>query len=104
MKIDNENIDIERIAKLSQLEFLDDDLECIYKDMTDIIRMINELPDIYKDKEYECFYNNFYNEENSNGLSKLRDDIIIDSETMCEKLLKNAPCIHNGFLSIPKTF
>lgn len=102
MKIDNENksIDIERIAKLAQLEFLNDELEGIYKDMTDIIRMINEMQDIYKDKEYECFYN----EENSNGLSELRDDIIIDSETMCEELLKNAPYIHNGFLSIPKTF
>lgn len=102
MKIDNENesIDIERIARLSQLEFLDDELECIYKDMTDIIRMINELPDNYKDKEYEYFYN----KENSNGLSELRDDTITDSEIMYEELLKNAPYIHNGFLSIPNTF
>ena len=58
MKIDNENksIDIERIAKLAQLEFLNDELEGIYKDMTDIIRMINEMQDIYKDVQSNLSY------------------------------------------------
>lgn len=101
IKIDNksESIDIEHIARLSQLEFSDDELECIYKDMIDIIEMIDELPYIDKDKEHEYFCT----EENSNSLPELREDIIIDNEITHKEILKNAPYVHNGFLSIPKT-
>lgn len=84
------NIDIRHIAKLSALEFSENELAEIREDMEELTRVFSELPDTIipvTDTERKM---------------ELRSDDIIDSEIPSEVLISLAPASSENCYSVPQ--
>ncbi len=85
-------IDINHIAKLSRLEFNDEQITLFEKQMKDIVKMVEQL-DADNDADIGI---------NPNDPMTLRDDVVSDSYPR-EKILSNAPMVEAGCFVVPKT-
>lgn len=86
------NIDIRHIAKLARLKIDDSELERYESEMTDIIRMVEAMPEI--------------NEEliiDPNNAMELREDKLAEDRLSRDVMLKNAPKVVAGCVVVPKT-
>ncbi len=86
------DIDIRHIAKLSRLKIEDSELAGYEKEMSDIIAMVEAMPDISDELTVDP--------ENA---MKLRPDIIGETKITRDEILKNAPKIVAGCVVVPKT-
>ena len=85
-------IDIKHIAKLSRLKISDDELKGYEKEMSDIIDMVEAMPDIHDELTVDP----------ENAMT-LRPDEIGDTKISRDEVLKNAPKIVAGCVVVPKT-
>lgn len=86
------NIDIRHVAKLARLKIDDGELERYESEMTDIIRMVEAMPEI--------------NEEliiDQNNAMALREDKLSKDKLSRDVMLKNAPKVVAGCVVVPKT-
>lgn len=86
------NIDIKHIAKLARLKIDDSELERYESEMTDIIKMVEAMPEI--------------NEEliiGPNNAMHLREDKLSEDKLSRDVMLKNAPKVVAGCVVVPKT-
>lgn len=86
------NIDIKHIAKLARLKIDDSELERYESEMTDIIKMVEAMPEI--------------NEEliiDPNNAMHLREDKLSQDKLSRDVMLKNAPKVVAGCVVVPKT-
>lgn len=86
------NIDIRHVAKLARLKIDDSELERYESEMTDIIRMVEAMPEI--------------NEEliiDPNNAMHLREDKLTEDKLSRDVMLKNAPKVVAGCVVVPKT-
>lgn len=86
------NIDIKHIAKLARLKIDDSELERYESEMTDIIKMVEAMPEI--------------NEEliiDPNNAMTLREDKLSQDKLSRDVMLKNAPKVVAGCVVVPKT-
>ena len=86
------NIDIRHVAKLARLKIDDGELERYESEMTDIIRMVEAMPEI--------------NEEliiDQNNAMALREDKLSQDKLSRDVMLKNAPKVVAGCVVVPKT-
>ncbi len=86
------NIDIKHIAKLARLKIDDSELERYESEMTDIIKMVEAMPEI--------------NEEliiDPNNAMHLREDKLSEDKLSRDIMLKNAPKVVAGCVVVPKT-
>lgn len=86
------NIDIRHIAKLARLKIDDSELERYESEMTDIIKMVEAMPEI--------------NEEliiDPNNAMELREDKLSEDKLSRDVMLKNAPKVVAGCVVVPKT-
>ncbi len=86
------NIDIRHVAKLARLKIDDSELERYESEMTDIIRMVEAMPEI--------------NEEliiDQNNAMALREDELSQDKLSRDVMLKNAPKVVAGCVVVPKT-
>lgn len=86
------NIDIKHIAKLARLKIDDSELERYESEMTDIIKMVEAMPEI--------------NEEliiDPNNAMTLREDKLSEDKLSRDVMLKNAPKVVAGCVVVPKT-
>lgn len=86
------NIDIKHIAKLARLKIDDSELERYESEMTDIIKMVEAMPEI--------------NEEliiDPNNAMYLREDKLSEDKLSRDVMLKNAPKVVAGCVVVPKT-
>lgn len=86
------NIDIKHIAKLARLKIDDSELERYESEMTDIIKMVEAMPEI--------------NEEliiDPNNAMTLREDKLSQDKLPRDVMLKNAPKVVAGCVVVPKT-
>lgn len=85
-------IDTAHIARLAHLEFDDNELSRIHRDMEDILGMVGSLPDAEKRLAAE------YEEK-----MQLRADEPDGEAFTREEMLGNAPCVYDGCIAVPKT-
>lgn len=85
-------IDIRHIAKLSRLKIDDSELPKYEKEMSDIIAMVEAMPDI--DDELTV---------DPNNAMTLREDVIGENKFSRNEILKNAPKTVAGCVVVPKT-
>lgn len=85
-------IDVRHIAKLSYLKIEDDEIGTYQKQMSDIIQMVEALPD----------QADFDAKPRVEDAMQLREDEIRPS-TPRDKLLQNAPQVEAGCVIVPKT-
>ena len=86
------NIDIKHIAKLARLKIDDSELERYESEMTDIIKMVEAMPEI--------------NEEliiDPNNAMHLREDKLSEDKLSRDVMLKNTPKVVAGCVVVPKT-
>ena len=86
------NIDNRHVAKLARLKIDDSELERYESEMTDIIRMVEAMPEI--------------NEEliiDPNNAMHLREDKLAEDKLSRDVMLKNAPKVVAGCVVVPKT-
>lgn len=86
------NIDIRHVAKLARLKIDNSELERYESEMTDIIRMVEAMPEI--------------NEEliiDPNNAMHLREDKLAEDKLSRDVMLKNAPKVVAGCVVVPKT-
>ncbi len=84
-------IDIKHLAKLSNLRFDESEAEKLEKEMSDIIGMVENMPDI-KGSDLQ---------PDPNNRMILREDEIKPSFSRTE-MLKNVPCSQAGCIVVPK--
>ena len=85
-------IDIKHIAKLARLKIDDSELERYESEMTDIIKMVEAMPEI--------------NEEliiDPNNAMHLREDKLSEDKLSRDVMLKNAPKVVAGCVVVHKT-
>ena len=85
--------DIDKLAKLSALEFTEEEKSGLLKQIIDIIDMIDDCSQVETDGEYVF--------ENAVGLDVLREDEVSPSMPR-EIALLNAPKRHKGCFVVPK--
>ncbi len=86
------NIDIRHVAKLARIKIDDSELSRYESEMTDIIRMVEAMPEI--------------NEEliiDPNNAMQLREDKLAEDRLSRDVVLKNAPKVVAGCVVVPKT-
>ncbi len=86
------NIDIRHVAKLARIKIDDSELSRYESEMTDIIRMVEAMPEI--------------NEEliiDPNNAMQLREDKLAEDRLSRDVMLKNAPKVVAGCVVVPKT-
>ncbi len=86
------NIDIKHIAKLARLKIDDSELERYESEMTDIIKMVEAMPEI--DEELII---------DPNNAMHLREDKLSENKLSRDIMLKNAPKVVAGCVVVPKT-
>lgn len=86
------DIDIRHIAKLSRLKIDDSELSGYEKEMSDIIAMVEALPDINDELTVDL----------DNAMT-LRADEVADKKIPRDEILKNAPKTVAGCVVVPKT-
>jgi aspartyl-tRNA(Asn)/glutamyl-tRNA(Gln) amidotransferase subunit C len=84
-------IDIMRIAELAKLSIPDDKVDKFKSDITDMIKLVENLPDLPTDGSLI----------DPNDVMELREDIVKPSWPR-DEILKNAPSTRAGCLLIPK--
>ena len=85
-------MDVKRVAKLARLRIPEDKIAKMGSDMEDIVRLVENLPDL-SDK------NALIDAENT---MELREDEIIPSYPR-DEILRNAPKAVAGCIVVPKT-
>lgn len=83
-------VDTKHIAKLSYLEFNEDEMLKMQKDMEDIIEMVSSLPD---DKNCPKIVKTI----------QMRADEHKKETFDREEILQNAPQVYDGCIAVPKT-
>ena len=86
------NIDIKHIAKLSRLKIDDSEIARYEKEMSDIIDMVEQLPQIEDDLLLDTA-----------NVMQLRKDEISNEKLSRDEILKNAPKVVAGCVVVPKT-
>lgn len=86
------NIDIRHIAKLSRLKIEDSELLGYQKEMSDMIAMVESMPDIQDELTVD-----------PDNAMTLRTDEISDKKIPRDEILKNAPKTVAGCVVVPKT-
>ncbi len=86
------NVDIKHVAKLARLKIDDSELSRYESEMSDIIGMVESMPDI--DDEWLV---------DENNAMELRKDELSDDKLSREQILKNAPKVVAGCVVVPKT-
>ncbi len=86
------NVDIKHVAKLARLRIDDSELSRYESEMSDIIGMVESMPDI--DDEWLV---------DENNAMELRKDELSDDKLSREQILKNAPKVVAGCVVVPKT-
>lgn len=86
------NVDIKHVAKLARLKIDDSELARYENEMSDIISMVESMPDI--DDEWLV---------DENNAMELRKDELSDNKLSREQILKNAPKVVAGCVVVPKT-
>ena len=84
------DINIKRIAELAMLEVNEDESQKISAEITEMINMVSDLPEL-SDEQYNTFE------------MELREDEVISSEYSRDELLMNAPETNSGCFSVPRT-
>ena len=84
-------MDVKRVAKLARLRIPDEKLAKMEADMEDIVRMVENLPDISSSDALI----------DVNNTMELREDVIVPSYPR-EAILKNAPKAVAGCIVVPK--
>lgn len=85
-------IDIRHIAKLSRLKIDDSELLDYQKEMSDIIAMVEAMPDIEDELTVD-----------PDNAMALRKDEIGENKISRDEILKNAPKTVAGCVVVPKT-
>lgn len=85
------NIDLKHIAKLARLRIDDSELKRYESEMTDIINMVNSLPEI---SEELCL--------DPDQAMILREDKLSDDKISRDEMLSNAPKVVAGCVVVPK--
>ena len=85
------NIDLKHIAKLARLRIDDSELKRYESEMTDIINMVNSLPEI---NEELCL--------DPDQAMILREDKLSDDKISRDEMLSNAPKVVVGCVVVPK--
>lgn len=85
------NIDLKHIAKLARLRIDDSELKRYESEMTDIINMVNSLPEI---NEELCL--------DPDHAMILREDKLSDDKISRDEMLSNAPKVVAGCVVVPK--
>ncbi|HIS25172.1 MAG TPA: Asp-tRNA(Asn)/Glu-tRNA(Gln) amidotransferase subunit GatC [Candidatus Faeciplasma gallinarum] len=85
------NIDLKHIAKLARLRIDDSELKRYESEMTDIINMVNSLPEI---NEELCL--------DPDQAMILREDKLSDDKISRDEMLSNAPKVVAGCVVVPK--
>lgn len=86
------DIDIRHIAKLSRLKIDDSELAGYEKEMSQIIAMVEAMPDIEDELTVD-----------PDNAMTLRADEIGENKPSRDEILKNAPKIVAGCVVVPKT-
>lgn len=86
------DIDIKHIAKLSRLRIDESELAGYEKEMSDIISMVEAMPDIQDELTVD-----------PNNAMTLRADTVSDVKIPRDEILKNAPKTVAGCVVVPKT-
>lgn len=86
------DIDIKHIAKLSRLRIDESELAGYEKEMSDIISMVEAMPDIQDELTVD-----------PNNAMTLRADTVSDVKIARDEILKNAPKTVAGCVVVPKT-
>ena len=86
------NIDIRHVAKLARLKIDDSELERYESEMTDIIRMVEAMPEIKEELIID-----------PNNAMHLREDKLAEDKLSRDVMLKNAPKVVAGCVVVPKT-
>lgn len=86
------DIDIRHIAKLSRLKIDDSELAGYEKEMSDIIAMVEAMPDIQDELTVD-----------TDNVMTLRADVIAEKKIPRDEMLKNAPKTVAGCVVVPKT-
>ena len=85
------NIDLKHIAKLARIRIDDSELTRYASEMTDIINMVNSLPEI---NEELCL--------DPDQAMILREDKLSDDKISRDEMLSNAPKVVAGCVVVPK--
>ena len=85
------NIDLKHIAKLARLRIDDSELKRYESEMTDVINMVNSLPEI---NEELCL--------DPDQAMILREDKLSDDKISRDEMLSNAPKVVAGCVVVPK--
>lgn len=83
-------VDTKHIAKLSYLEFNEDEMLKMQKDMEDIIEMVSSLPDTEKCPKIVNSVQLRADEQEKEAFDR-------------EEILQNAPQVYDGCIAVPKT-
>ena len=86
------DIDIRHIAKLSRLRISEDELSGYEKEMSDIIAMVESMPDIEDELTVD-----------PDNAMVLRSDEVVSEKIPRDEILKNAPKVVAGCVVVPKT-
>lgn len=86
------DIDIRHIAKLSRLRISEDELSGYEKEMSDIIAMVESMPDIEDELTVD-----------PDNAMALRSDEVVSEKIPRDEILKNAPKVVAGCVVVPKT-
>lgn len=86
------NVDIKHVAKLAKLRINDDELSRFESEMSDIIGMVESMPEI----------NDEWLLDEQNAM-ELRKDELADKKLSRDQVLKNAPKVVAGCVVVPKT-
>lgn len=86
-------IDVGYIAKLSRIRLEADEMVKFEKDMIEIIKMVENLPDL------DNIENNNFSEK-----MKLRSDEVMERKFKREQLLENGPETEKGCFIVPRSF
>ncbi len=85
-------MDVKRVAKLARLRIPEEKVAKMEADMTDILRMVENLPDLSSADALIDVDNTM----------ELREDVILPSYPR-DEILKNAPKAVAGCIVVPKT-
>ena len=86
------DIAIRHIAKLSRLRISEDELSGYEKEMSDIIAMVESMPDIEDELTVD-----------PDNAMALRSDEVVSDKIPRDEILKNAPKVVAGCVVVPKT-
>ncbi len=89
--MDNFKIDIKHVAKLARLKIDDSELSRYESEMTDIINMVDSMPDISEELTL-----------NPDDAMILREDKLSENKLSRDEMLSNAPKVLAGCVVVPK--